>query len=184
MIPDLPQGPENARIEKKMNRIAIVLSVAILLLVVMMRRIKFDLGVDFSFLAPFHASLNALTSIVLIFALYFILIGNIQMHRRCIYSAMLLSIMFLLSYVLYHFTTEETKYCGEGQIRYLYFFLLISHIVLAAGILPFIFFTFIRGYTGQYDRHRKMARWIWPLWFYVSITGPICYLMLAPCMKS
>jgi len=148
-----------------------------------MRRPEFKIAtdIDFSFLPPFHASVNAMTAIVLMAALYFIKQKNIVAHQRAIYTALGLSALFLLSYVVYHFTTEETRYCFDGGIRKIYFFLLITHVVLAGGILPFILLTFVRGYTGQYERHKKMARWVYPLWLYVAFTGPICYLMLRPC---
>ncbi|HMO38031.1 MAG TPA: DUF420 domain-containing protein [Saprospiraceae bacterium] len=173
---------QNLQLEKRLNIGAWVVTAAVLFLVALMRRVKIALpeGWDFSFLPPFHATLNALTALVLIAALYFIKQKNVQMHRRMIYIAMTLSVLFLLSYVAYHFTSEEVKFGGEGAIRYVYFFLLITHITLAALTLPFILFTFIRAYTNQFDRHRKMARWVFPLWLYVAITGPICYLMLMP----
>ena len=167
-------------LEKRLNWIAYVVSFVVLLLVGLMRRVKIDLGIDFSFLPPVHASLNALTALILVAAYYFIRNKNVAMHRRAIYAAMVCSGLFLLSYVLYHFTTPETKFGGEGIIRAVYFFILITHVVLAAVILPFILLTFNRAYTGQYDRHRKMARWVFPLWLYVAITGPVCYLMLKP----
>jgi len=159
-----------------------VITVAVLFLVGLMRQVKIPLpeGVSFSFLPPIHASLNALTAVVLIFAFRFIKQKKVEQHRKSIYLAFALSVGFLLSYVLYHFTTPETLYGGEGFMRTLYFILLISHIVLAAGIFPFILFTFIRAYTNQIDQHKKMARWVFPFWLYVAITGPICYLMLLP----
>ena len=170
----------NIQLEKKLNTAAGIVSAVVLLLVGLMRRVKIDLGVDFSFLPPFHASLNALTAVILLMALYFIKNKNIEAHRKSIYAAMVTSALFLVSYVLYHFTTPETRFGGEGTIRLVYFVLLISHVVLAALILPFIFFTFNRAFTGQYDRHKKMARWVYPLWLYVALTGPVCYLMLKP----
>ncbi len=168
-------------LEKKMNLAAWVVSVVVLALVVLMRKYTITSAIDFSFLPPIHASLNALCAVVLLLALYFIKNKNIEAHRKAIYVALGLSVLFLLSYVLYHFTTPETKYCKEGTIRIVYFVLLISHIVLAGGTLPFILLTFNRAFTGQYARHKKMARWVFPLWLYVAITGPICYLMLYPC---
>ncbi len=173
---------KNIQLAKQLNIGAWIVTGAVLLLVALMRRVKIPLptGWDFSFLPPFHATLNALTAIVLIAALYFIKRKNIVMHRRMIYIAMTLSVLFLLSYVAYHFTNEEVRFGGEGTIRYVYFFLLISHIVLAALTLPFILFTFIKAYTNQFEAHRRMARWVFPLWLYVAITGPICYLMLMP----
>ena len=142
---------------------------------------KIETSIDFSFLPPFHSTLNALVAVALLFALYFIKNKNIEAHRKSIYTAMALSAMFLLSYVIYHFTTEETRYCFEGTSKSIYFFFLITHVVLAGVMLPFILLTFIRAYTGQIEKHKKMARWVWPFWFYVAITGPICYLMLRPC---
>lgn len=170
----------NLPLAKKLNIAAWILSAIVLLVVGGMRRIKIDTDIDFSFLPPFHSSLNALAAVSLIAALYFIKNKNIVAHQRCIYLAMGFSAMFLLSYVTYHITTTETKFGGEGTIRSIYFFLLITHVILAAGILPFILFTFIRAYTGQIDRHKAMARWVFPLWLYVAISGPICYLMLRP----
>lgn len=173
---------QNISLQKRLNIGAWIVTGVVLLLVGMMRRVKIPLpdGWDFSFLPPFHATLNALTAVVLVIAFYYIKRKNVIMHRRMIYLAMGLSALFLLSYVAYHFTTEETKFGGEGIIRYVYYFILITHITLAGLILPFILFTFIRAYTNQFDRHRKMARWVFPLWLYVAITGPVCYLMLMP----
>lgn len=167
-------------LEKKLNKWAYVVSTAVLLLVGLMRRYKFDVGVDFSFLPPFHATLNALTAVILMVAFWHIKNGRVEQHRKAIYLAMATSALFLLSYVVYHFTTPETRYGGEGTMRTVYFFFLITHVILAAVILPFVLFTFIRAYTHQFERHKKMARWVFPLWLYVAITGPICYLMLKP----
>jgi putative membrane protein len=186
----------NIQLAKKLNIGAWIVSGAVLLLVGLMRQVKITLptGVDLSFLPPFHATLNALTAVVLVVALYFIKQKKVTQHRQAIYVAMGLSILFLLSYVAYHFTAPETLFgdanhdglvdaaekAAVGGTRFIYLLLLITHITLAAGILPFILFTFIRAYTNQFDRHRKMARWVFPLWLYVAITGPICYYMLMP----
>lgn len=186
----------NVQLAKKLNIAAWIVSGAVLLLVGLMRQVKITLpaGVDLSFLPPFHATLNALTAVVLLVALYFIKQKKVTQHRQAIYVAMGLSILFLLSYVAYHFTAPATLYgdanhdgvvdaaekLAVGGSRGFYLILLITHITLAAGILPFILFTFIRAFTNQFDRHKKMARWVFPLWLYVAITGPICYLMLMP----
>ena len=170
---------ENKALEKKLNIAAVITSVIVLAVVAFMRH-TFDIGIDFSFLPPFHAGMNVLAAIALIAALYFIKQKNMEAHRNCIYTAMFFSALFLVSYVLYHSTTPETLYGGQGTIRTVYFVLLVSHIILAGVILPFIFFTFNRAFTGQYERHKKMARWVYPLWLYVAISGPICYLMLKP----
>ncbi len=174
--------PEQKALEKKLNIASVVVSVLVLAIVGIMRRPEFKVQteLDFSFLPPFHASINALTALVLIYAFRQIKLKNIEKHRKAIYAAMGLSAIFLTSYVVYHFTTEATRFGGEGTIRYIYFFFLITHVILAGVILPFILFTFSRALTGQFERHKKMARWVFPLWLYVAITGPICYLMLMP----
>ncbi len=172
---------EDKILEKKLNRYSIIVSVIVLLLVGMMRKVKFDLGVDFHFLPPFHASINALTAVVLLLAYNEVMRQQFNSHRKLIYVAMALSLLFLMSYVLYHITTPETPYCHEGNIRYVYFFFLITHVILAALILPFVLFTFTRAYTNQFERHKKMARWVFPLWLYVAVSGPICYIMLMDC---
>lgn len=177
---DDPAGEGNRQLEKRLNVIAYIVSVVVLLLVGLMRRVKIDVGIDFSFLPPFHATLNAIAAVFLLMAYYFIRNKNVDAHRRSIYAALVCSALFLLSYVLYHFTTPETRYGGEGLMRYVYFFFLITHVVLAGAILPFILLTFNRAFTAQYARHRKMARWVFPLWLYVAITGPVCYLILKP----
>lgn len=171
---------ESRKLEKRLNLLAYVVSAVVLTLVGLMRRVKIDLGIDFSFLPPVHATLNGIAAVFLLLAYYFIRNKNVEAHRRSIYAAFACSALFLLSYVLYHFTTAETRFGGEGVVRSVYFFILITHVVLAAIILPFILLTFNRAYTGQYARHRKMARWVFPLWLYVAVTGPICYLMLRP----
>lgn len=186
----------NIPLEKRLNVFAWILSGVVLVLVALMRRVKLPLpeGWDFSFLPPFHATVNALTAVVLLLALVFIKQKRVELHRRSIYVAFGLSVLFLLSYVAYHFTTAETLYgdlnhdgmldaaelAAVGSARTGYLVLLFSHIILAAISLPFILFTFIRAYTNQFERHKKMARYVWPVWFYVALTGPICYYLLMP----
>ncbi|MBK7231314.1 MAG: DUF420 domain-containing protein [Saprospiraceae bacterium] len=166
---------------KTWNRIATILSMVVLLVVVFMRKIHIDSSIDFSFLPPFYSMLNAIAAICLISAYIHIKNKRIEAHKRMIIWALGISFFFLICYVVYHITTPETSFCKEGFIRSIYFFLLITHIILAAVSFPFILFTFIRGYSMQVERHKKMARWVFPIWLYVCITGPICYLMLKPC---
>jgi len=168
---------------KRMNTVAIILSIAVPLLVAILmnpRMPKLTLPFDPYLLPPFYATINAVTALVLILAVYFIKQRKIDLHQRMIFIAMGLSAVFLISYVLYHSSTQPTSYGGEGAIRYVYYFLLISHIILSAAVVPFVLFTFIRGFTRQDARHRKIAKWTFPLWLYVAVTGVICYLMIAP----
>jgi len=106
---------------------------------------------------------------------------NKENHQRYMTMAMIMSLIFLILYVTYHITTPETLYCGKGFLRIIYFLLLISHIVLAAVSFPLILITYVRGYLDKTTEHRRLARWVFPIWLYVCITGPICYLMLRPC---
>lgn len=168
-------------LEKKLKPWAWGLTVVILAVVFGMRYIKLPVDGPLTFLPPFHSAVNAIAGVFLIFALYFIRKGNINAHKNMIMVAMGLSFVFLLSYVAYHTTSEPTAYCKEGALKVVYLILLITHIVCAAIIFPFILFTFIRGYAHLVEKHKKMAKWVFPIWLYVCFTGPICYLMLAPC---
>ncbi len=174
--------PPQKELSKKLGITAWVLTTLILLLVVAMQKIRIPLpdGWSTAALPPIHAGINACAAIVLLVSLIFIKLGNVKMHRATMVFAMFLSVLFLLSYVAYHMTNDPTRYGGEGTMRTLYFILLITHIVFAAISLPFILFTFIAGWTNHFTVHRKLARWVFPLWLYVAITGPICYWMLKP----
>jgi len=172
---------KNESLLKVMDRGAIAITALILFLVGMMRRVKIPTDIDFSFLPPIHATVNAFAAVALVMALYYIKNKRVDLHQKSIYAALFFSALFLLSYVTYHFTTEETKFCKEGWIRTAYFALLITHIILAGVILPFILMAFNRAYCGYYEKHKKMVKWVYPFWLYVAISGPLCYLMLKPC---
>lgn len=159
------------------------LSVALFILIASMGRIQIDTNFDFSWLAVFHSTINLITFFVLVYAYIMIRQKKIEKHRKAIYFAIGLSCTFLLSYLLYHMTVPEQKYCGTGTIRIVYLVILSSHILLSAVLLPFVMFTFARAYVGLYEMHKKMARWILPLWMYVAISGPVVYLMLSQCKR-
>lgn len=163
-------------------RIKILLvSVIVFLLIVAMGRIQIDTGYDLSFLAAFHSTINFITFFILLYALIMIKRKRIQAHRKAIMLAMRMSVLFLLSYIVYHMTVPELRYCGQGSLRIIYFIILSTHIILSAILLPFILFTFARAYLGLYDMHRKMARWVMPFWMYIAISGPVIYVMLHNC---
>lgn len=174
--------PSNEPLWRKLRVVAWIVSAVVLLLVAAMQRIRIDLpeGWDTSMLPPFHAFVNALGAVVLIAALVFIKQGKVALHRAAMMLAMVLSVFFLLSYVAYHITNDPTTYKGEGAMRTVYFALLITHIVSAAVSFPFILFTFISAWTNRFAAHKRMAKWVFPLWLYVAVTGPVCYLMLRP----
>lgn len=181
-MPKSPVPEYNPALAKKLNGIAIVFSVVVVLIVASLRRFHVDTPVDFRFLAPLHSSLNALTALGLLLAYYFIKQKKILWHKRVMILNMVFSALFLVSYIIYHLTTPETLYCHEGVIRYVYFFILITHVILASFILPVVLFTFIRAITGQVEKHRKLARWTFPVWLYIAVSGPVAYLMLRTCL--
>jgi putative membrane protein len=174
--------PPREELARKLGLAAWVVSAAVLVLVVIMQKARLPLpeGWSTAFLPPLHAAINAIAALVLIASLVFVKTGNIRMHRATMVSAMGLSVLFLLSYVAYHFTNDPVRFGGQGTARLVYFVLLISHIILAAVSLPFILFTFIAGWTNRFAVHRRLARWVFPMWLYVALTGPVCYWMLRP----
>ena len=180
------QKEPNLALAKKLKTAALIVTVLVIGLVFSMHFLKqiidekLNLDLDFSFLPPFHSALNALAAVALIYSVIQVKKKNIENHRRGMLTALALSVGFLLSYVLYHITSDPVLYGGQGTIRYIYFFFLLTHVVLAALSFPFILFTFIYSWTNQIEKHRKMARWVFPIWLYVAITGPLCYLMLMP----
>jgi len=159
-----------------------IFSVVVFLVVVFLGNFKLevDLGFDIHIFARINAVINTLIAILLVAALVAVKSKKYVLHRQMMLTALVLSVLFLLSYIAHHLLAGDTKYGGEGAIRIVYFVILISHIFLAAVILPFILFTAYRGLTGEYASHRKLAKITWPLWFYVAVTGPVVYLMISP----
>ncbi|MBK1830057.1 DUF420 domain-containing protein [Verrucomicrobiaceae bacterium R5-34] len=175
----LQRQPDAGKL-KVLTRASWVVSILVFSLVVVMGKYKLDIGMDLSFLPPVHAVLNTLVAIFLVLAVVAIKNKNVALHKGMIGGAVACSVLFLLCYVAYHGTQEEVRHGGEGAVRIFYLILLASHIILAAVSLPFILITLSLGHTNHFARHRKMARWVFPLWLYVAATGPICYLMLKP----
>lgn len=170
--------------EKKYKGIIWTLSIIIPLAVAALFGINLPkMGYDvqpLSFLPPIYATINGLTAICLVIAVSAIKRGNVKLHENLIKLCMVFSSAFLIMYVAYHMTSESTSFGGEGTIRYVYFFILVTHIVLSIIIIPFVLFTFVRGIAGAYERHKKLARITYPMWLYVAVTGVIVYLMISP----
>lgn len=175
-------GKLSAPAEQKLRVVVWVLTAAVLLLVGMMRRPEFHIqlppGVSLDFLPAVHAVLNSLVAVCLVLAVLAVKRGDIATHRRLITTALILSGVFLLGYVAYHFTSTETKFTATGWIRPVYFFLLITHIVLAAVSFPFILLAYLAGWADRREAHRRLVRFTFPMWLYVAVTGPVVYLML------
>lgn len=133
---------------------------------------------DVSALPGFNAMLNAMSALLLTTGYVFVRTGNVRVHRACMLGAFGVSVLFLVSYVTYHSAFGSRPFAGHGWIRWVYFPLLISHIVLAAGIVPLALATIYRAWRGEVARHRRLARWTLPLWLYVSVTGVMVYWLL------
>lgn len=171
---------------KKNDRLAtiliIVFSVIVFAAVTVLSRVqvKVNLGFDKHIFAHLNALINTFVALLLISALYAAKQKRFNTHKRLMLWAMFLSILFLVSYICHHLFTGETKYGGEGLAKIVYFTILLTHIPLAGLVLPFVLFTAYRGLTAEYDRHRKLAKKVWPVWLYVAITGVIVYFMISP----
>ncbi|MGV2620388.1 UNVERIFIED_CONTAM: DUF420 domain-containing protein [Halobacillus marinus] len=142
--------------------------------------IEGDTGFDLTLLPLLNAVFNSFTFVFLLAALFMIIRKNIKWHKRFIFAAFTTTALFLISYLTYHSMAESTHFGGEGIIVPIYYFILITHIVLAALIVPLALVTLFRGLSMRVDKHRKIARWTMPLWLYVSLTGVIVYLMISP----
>jgi putative membrane protein len=137
-------------------------------------------GYDTSFLPPIYATINGMTALLLIAAVVAIRRRNQVLHERIMKTCIGLSALFLTLYLAYHITSESTPFGGTGAIRYVYFFVLTTHILLSIGVIPLVLFTFVRALTGDFKRHRALARITFPVWLYVAVTGVIVYLMISP----
>ncbi len=157
--------------------VAVPIVVALLLYIPPGESLK---GLDVMFLPHLNGVLNSATAILLILGLVFIKQKKERQHKSAMLSALLLGALFLVSYVVYHASTEPTRFGGEGTARTVYFAILISHIILAAIVLPFVLFAAYFGWVDKRSKHRKVVRWAFPIWLYVSITGVIAYLMIRP----
>src|SRR5690625_482495 len=154
-------------------------SIAVPLLVVLMLSVKIPGVPRLGFLPPIYASINAVTALILVVAIFQIKKGKRKTHERLMKTAIGLSVLFLLMYLLYHMTSDATPYGGEGNLRYVYYFVLISHIVLSVMVIPFVLITFVRAITGNFPGHKKIARFAFPLWLYVAVSGVIVYIMIS-----
>lgn len=182
--------------DKKANWMIGIFSVVVFGVIVALGQIKLDvdLGFDVHIFATINAVINSIVSVLLLAALWSVKQKNYILHKRLMLGAMVLSILFLVSYITHHLLSGDTRFgdtdhdgvlseaekLAAGSTRMVYFVLLLTHIFLAAIILPFILFTAYRAMIAEFPRHKKLARITWPIWFYVSVTGVVVYLMISP----
>jgi len=157
----------------------VIVSIAIPIVVGVLFRVRIP-GYNLSVLPPIYATINGLTAVLLVAAFLAIKNGKRERHERLMKACMVLSAAFLVLYVLYHMTSDSTPYGGDGPIKYVYYFILITHILLSVGVVPLVLFTFSRGIRSDFARHRKLAKVTFPIWLYVAVTGVVVYLMISP----
>jgi len=171
---------EDIQNEKKYNKWIIILSIVIPVVVAVLFGVKIPNVEPLTFLPPIYASVNALTAVILIVAFWAIKNKKVKLHEGLMKFAICLSVAFLLMYIAYHMTSDSTKFGGEGTIKYVYYFILLTHILLSIIIIPFVLITYVRAITKNFERHKKIARITFPLWLYVAISGVIVYIMISP----
>ena len=162
------------------KKLIVVLSIVIPVVVAVLFGMPKVKGYDTSFLPPIYASVNGLTAILLVVAVVAIKNNRRSLHETLMKICIGLSSLFLVMYVLYHLTSESTAFGGTGAIRYVYFFILITHILLSIGVIPLVLFSFSRALTEDFARHRRIAKITFPIWLYVAVTGVIVYFMISP----
>jgi putative membrane protein len=167
---------------KKYNRLINILAIVIPVVVALLLGIrqKVDLGAWTTYLPHINAVINSATAVLLLIGFYFIKQKNINAHRNVMLTAFTFGFLFLVSYVLYHLSNESTPFGGQGAIRPVYYFLLISHISLSVVVVWFVLRAVYFALSGQIAKHKAVVRWAYPIWLYVSITGVIVYFMISP----
>jgi len=175
---------EDNSLEKKFSKFIVIVSILIPVVVALLFSVKLkDYGFNvepLSFLPPIYATINGITAVVLIAGVLAIKNGKRKLHERFMTTAIALSVAFLVMYVAYHMTSDSTKFGGEGIIRPIYFFVLITHIILSIAVIPLVLITYVRALANKFDKHKKIAKITFPIWLYVAITGVVVYLMISP----
>ena len=164
----------------KYSKLITLVSILIPVIVGILFTVKLPNVTPLDFLPPIYAAINALTSIILIVAYIAIRNKKIKLHESLMKTAIALSLLFLFMYVAYHMTSDPTPFGGEGMVKYIYYFILISHILLSIGIIPMVLVTYVRAISKRFSDHKKISVITFPIWLYIAVTGVIVYLMIAP----
>ena len=166
--------------ELKYKKIIWVLSIVIPVAVALLFLVRIPNVEPLNFLPPIYASINGVTAVLLVIAYWAVKNKKLILHERLMKISIFLSVVFLVMYVAYHMTSEPTPFGGSGNIKYLYYFILISHILLSIFIIPMVLITYVRAITKMFDKHKKIGKITFPIWLYIAVTGVIVYLMIYP----
>jgi putative membrane protein len=165
---------------KSIKGLIAVTSVAIPVVVAILFMVRIPNVAPLSFLPPIYAGINAITALVLVVAVWAIKQGKRVLHERLMTTAIVLSLLFLVMYIAYHMTSDPTPFGGIGWVKATYYFILISHILLSIAVIPLVLVTYSKTYLRDFEAHKKWARYTFPVWLYVAVTGVVVYLMIAP----
>ena len=165
---------------KKYSKLITVVSILIPVVVAVLFSVRLPNVAPLDFLPPIYASINALTALILVVAYVAIRKKKIKLHESLMKTAIALSLVFLVMYVAYHMTSDPTPFGGGGMVKYIYYFILISHIILSIGIIPMVLITYVRAISKRFVDHKKISVITFPIWLYIAITGVVVYLMIAP----
>ena len=165
---------------KYYSKLITFISIIVPVLVAVLFTVRIPNVAPLNFLPPIYAGINAITAVILVFAYISIRNKKIKLHEKLMKIAIGLSLAFLVMYVAYHMTSDSTPYGGQGMIRYVYYFILITHIILSIGIIPMVLVTYVRAISKRFVEHKKISVITFPIWLYIAITGVIVYLMISP----
>ncbi len=169
---------------KRFKLLTTIASIAIPLVVALLFKVKIEIpNFDSSILPPIYATINGVTALFLVLALVAIKRKNRSVHEMIMKFCIVLSLVFLALYVVYHMTSDSTAFGGSGASKYIYYFILISHILLSVLVIPMVLFAYFHAWKGDFEKHKKLTRYTWPIWFYVAVTGVVVYVMIAPYYK-
>lgn len=172
---------KNKKFQKKQLKIWVnIISITIPFVVALLFTVRLPNVASLSFLPPIYAAINGITAAILISALIAIRKRKIFLHESLMKTAICCSLVFLLMYVAYHMTSDSTPFGGKGELKFLYYFILISHIILSVVVIPLVLHSYIRAYLGDYKAHKKIVKYAYPVWLYVAVTGVVVYLMICP----
>ena len=165
---------------KYYSKLITFISIIVPVLVAVLFTVRIPNVAPLNFLPPIYAGINAITAVILVFAYISIRNKRIKLHEKLMKIAIGLSLAFLVMYVAYHMTSDPTPYGGQGILRPIYYFILITHILLSVGIIPMVLVTYVRAISNFFENHKKIARYTFPIWMYIAVTGVIVYLMISP----
>ncbi len=167
-------------LEQKYRPFIFAVSILILTIVILLSEIRMPNMTPLNFLPPIYATINGITAVLLVFALVAIKRKNIALHKKLMTTSIIFSVMFLVMYVAYHGTSDPTPFGGTGFIKYVYYFILITHVCCSMAIVPMVLITYVRGISNDIAKHRRLAKITFPIWLYIAVTGVLVYILISP----